>query len=189
MPGQDLSPDKTVGFGPKEAQVLLDAARWAKGRYKEPPKVVVVGLSLGGGSAWLASELAPDEVDAVVTDAGFARFNDAMQQFFEANARGSSVYLRPVVWIAMARSGLEPGEVLPERAAEKWRGRPALAIHGQADRLFPPRFSEQLAEAAGCDLWLVPNAGHPDCYWTAPEEYARRLTELPPRGTAMGSIR
>ncbi len=50
MPGQDLSPDKTVGFGPEEARVLLAAVRWARPRYKEPPKVVLVGLSLGAGS-------------------------------------------------------------------------------------------------------------------------------------------
>lgn len=181
MPGQDASPDKTVGFGGKEADVLLGAIRWAKTRYEEPPRVVVVGLSLGSGAAWLASELAPDEVDAVVSDAGFARFDEAMKQFFETSARGSSVYLRPVVWIAQSRSGLKPAEVVPERAAEKWRGRPALVIHGQNDRLFPVAFSERLAKASGADLWVVPGSDHPSCYLTQPEEYTRRLVTLAKR--------
>lgn len=180
MPGQDASPDPTVGFGAKEARLMVEVARWARGRYSKPPKVVMVGLSMGGAAAWLASELDPS-VHAVATEGAYARFDEAMNGWFEANARGSSVYLRPVVWIAQLRSGLNPATIVPEAAAAKWAGRPSLIVHGDDDRLIPPSHARRLAAASGGELWLVPGASHADVQNAAFEEYVDKLVELAER--------
>src|SRR5471030_2753965 len=77
MPGQDASPDETVGFGPSEAKVVLDTVKWVRGQYKMPPKIVLWGVSMGGAAVWLASEQDPT-VDAVISEGAYSRFDEAM---------------------------------------------------------------------------------------------------------------
>ena len=175
MPGQDASPDPTVGFGAKEARTILDCAAWA--RVRGAKRVVGLGVSLGGGAVWLASEEDPKALDGVVSDASFAQFDEAMNRLFSYRLPfpGGAALLTPVVWIARAMSGIDPTKIRPVDAAAKWRGRPALVIQGDADELIVPSNGRRLADAAGCDLWLVPGANHAQDYSTAPAEYARRV--------------
>ena len=53
MPGQEASPDPTVGFGVKEAQVLVDTVRWVREQYAGeaplPAGEVSERSELGGG--------------------------------------------------------------------------------------------------------------------------------------------
>lgn len=181
MPGQDASPDNTVGFGTKEAQVLVDSVRWAREQFgQKKPKIVLVGLSMGGAAAWLASELEPS-VDGVVTEGAYADFNSTISRFFDRRLPGSSVYLRPVVWIAQARSGINPISIRPELAAEKWKGRPALVIQGEHDQLIDLDHAERLVTASGADLWIVPSATHAECQHVASTEYVERLVAFASR--------
>ena len=175
MPGQDASPDPTVGFGRKEARTILDCAAWARARGAR--RVVGLGVSLGGGAAWLASEEDPKGLDGVVSDASFAQFDEAMNRLFAYRLPfpGGAVLLRPVVWFARAMSGIDPWAIRPIDAAAKWRGRPALVIQGDADGFIVPSNGRRLAEAAGCPLWLVPGADHAQDYLTDPKGYAARV--------------
>ena len=173
MPGQDASPDKTVGFGKKEARTILDCAAWARARGAK--KVVGLGISLGGGATWLASAEDPKALDGVVTDAAFAQFDEAMNRMFSFRLPGGATILKPVVWFARAFSGIDPAAIRPIDAAAAWKGRPALVIQGTADRLIVPSNGERLAEAAGCPLWRVEGADHAQDYPTDPEGYARHV--------------
>jgi len=174
MPGQDASPESTVGFGPKEAKVLVNTVAWVRQHALNKPKIVLVGVSMGGAAAWLASEMDPS-VDGVITEGAYARFDEAMKGWFEGRAPGSSVYLRPVVWFASWMSGGKPSDIRPVEAAAKWKGRPALVIHGDADTLMPLSFAQQLSSAAGCELWRVRRATHAHCVDVAGPEYVKRL--------------
>lgn len=178
MPGQDANPDKTVGFGRKEARTILDCAAWA--REKGAKKVVGLGVSLGGGATWLASAEDPKGLDGVISDASFAQFDEAMNRLFSYRLPfpGGATLLTPVVWFARAMSGIDPYKIRPVDAAAKWRGRPALVIQGDADQLIVPSNGRRLAEAAGCPLWLVPGANHAEDYKTDPAGYARRVVEF-----------
>ena len=175
MPGQDASPDPTVGFGKKEAQTILDCAAWARRQGAE--KVVGLGISLGGGATWLASEEEPNALDGVVTDASFAQFDEAMERLFSYRLPfpGGALLLRPVVWFARLMSGIDPYAFRPVDSAAKWRGKPALIIQGDADQLVLPSNGQRLADASGGKLWLVSGANHAEDYATAPEGYARRV--------------
>ena len=175
MPGQDASPDPTVGFGRKEARTILDCAAWA--RAKGAKKVVGLGVSLRGGAVWLASEEDPHGLDGVVTDAAFAQFDEAMNRLFSYRLPfpGGAALLTPVVWFARGMSGIDPYKIRPVDAAAKWRGRPALVIQGTADQLIVPSNGERLSEAAGCPIWRVEGANHAADYHTDPVGYARRV--------------
>lgn len=177
MPGQDASPDKAVGFGIKEARVTVDTVHWVRTHSASKPKIVLLGVSMGGAACWLASEQDPT-VDAVVTEGAYARFDEAMKHWFERKAPGSSFYLRPVIWIASWMSGGSPSSVVPVNSAAKWHGRRALVIQGEADTLIGMSHAERLAQAAGCELWRVPRAQHSHCYECATQTYVEKLVAM-----------
>ncbi|RYG18679.1 alpha/beta fold hydrolase [bacterium] len=176
MPGQDTNPDDSVGFGKKEARTIIECADWC--RAKGAKKVVGLGVSLGGAATWLASAEDPKALDGVISDAAFALFTEAMEKAFSYRLPLGGVILRPVVWIAKAKSGIDPGTIRPIEAAAAWKGRPALVIQGTADRLIVPSNGERLAEAAGCPIWRVEGAEHAMDYSTDPEGYAKRVIQF-----------
>jgi len=176
MPGQDASPDATVGFGMEEAQMVVDTVKWVRQQYKASPKIVLYGLSMGGAAVWLASEMDPS-VDAVVSEGAYAKFDEAMNNWLNKQLPGSSVYLKPMIWIASAEANINPSNIIPEAAAAKWR-KPALIVQGGRDKLIPMDHAERLAKAANCPLWIVPGAAHAECYSVAGGEFLDRLTAL-----------
>ncbi len=176
MPGQDDSPDSSVGFGVKEAQCVLDTVQWVRSHYKSPPKVVLLGVSMGGAATWLASEKDPS-VDAVVTEGAFSRFDEVMSHWLNSKLPGSSFYLRPMIWLASADAKVNPATILPVRAAEKWH-KPCLVIQAGDDTLIPLHQAQELATASKAPLWIVGGAEHANCYNTARDEYLNRLVLL-----------
>lgn len=176
MPAHDSSPETTVGFGQKEARVVRDTVDWVRSQYPkdQQPKVVLVGISLGGSACWMAAaEGAP--VDGVITEGAFARFEEAMNQFFDSRVPLGSKIFRPVIWLAKRRTGIDPALINPVEAAAKWKGKPALVIQAEKDQLVLRSHAERLSKAAGCPMWIVPNCGHAGCKAAAGDEYLSRL--------------
>ncbi len=177
MPAHDTNPDPTCGFGIKESEVVLETVEWARSRFEKPPKVILVGISMGGAAVWMASEKDPS-VDAVVTEGSFAILDETANRWFDRTLPGGHVIMVPVVWMAKKMSGVDPSTVRPIDAAEKWKGRPSLIIQAAEDQLMPRNYAERLAKAAGCPLWVVPGATHAQCKVVALPEYEHRLTEI-----------
>ena len=176
MPGHDASPDTTVGFGFKEADVVVDAVRWARSRYPaaHQPRIILMGVSLGGSACWLASERIPDQVDAVITEGAFARFDKTVDYWFERILPHGSTLFRPVVLMAGAMGGIDPNSIRPVDAAAKWR-KPALVMEGGFDVTISRPNADQLSAAAHCPLWVVPNALHARCYQTDRKGYVAHV--------------
>lgn len=174
------NPCPSRGFGPAESEEVLAGVRWVRARRSQGPrpKVVVVGLSLGGSAAWLASQKAPDQIDAVVSDGAFARLDQATDRWFSLILPGGPWVLRPVVWMAGWMTGVRPSDVRPIDAAARWKGKPCLVIHAGQDRLIERSHAEALSQAAGCPIWDVPEATHTQCKKADPEGYVRRLVGL-----------
>lgn len=176
MNGQDESPDKTVGFGPKEARTIIDCVNWIRTERGDRPRIILFGISMGGAACWLASELDPS-VDAIVTEGAFANFLKAREDWLN-RAPGGSIYLAPAVWLAESRAGLNPGSIMPVEAARKWRGRPALLVQAENDRTVPRHHAIELQEASGAPLWIVPGAKHAHCSTVDLDGYLKRLDEV-----------
>ncbi|MHB8637472.1 MAG: alpha/beta hydrolase [Fimbriimonadaceae bacterium] len=174
MPGQDASPEKTIGFGRAEARTLEDTVAWVRANRKDQPKVVLLGVSMGGAACWLTVGQEP-AVDAIVTESAYVELAPTVEQFFNRTLPGGSFLFRPVVWIAQWRSGLRVGDINPVQSAAAWRGRPALVIQAADDDLVNPKQGEQLAEATGAQYWLVAGAKHAGCYDVDPKAYVARL--------------
>jgi pimeloyl-ACP methyl ester carboxylesterase len=176
MPGQDASPDQSVGFGYPEARTVTDTVKWVRTRYPKPPKIVLLGVSMGGAACWLASEEDPT-VDAVVTEGAYARFDETMTHWLDRTFPGGSIYLRPMIWMASVMAHVNPSDIVPVNSAAKWR-KPALVIQGGSDTLITMSHAVRLSKAAHCPLWVVPNAEHAQCYEVAKTEYLKKLAEI-----------
>jgi pimeloyl-ACP methyl ester carboxylesterase len=176
MPGQDQSPEPKVGFGVLESQEIVDAVAWIRKQYPSR-KVVVMGASMGGAAAWLATRGDP-QIDGIITDSAYAQFDEAMTAFFDRKLPRSSFLFTPVVWIAKRMAGVDPSKIRPVDAASLWRGKPGLVIQGAEDRLVVPSQGERLASAAACALWLVPGATHVRSYFIDPEGYLSHVVKF-----------
>lgn len=174
MPGQDASPFRQVGFGVAEAQVVCETVTWVRQTRGTNIKIILCGASLGGAACWLASERIPD-VSGVVTEGAFARFDESMNAWFDRALPLGRFFLRPVVWIARARTGINPSTIVPMDAARHWRGRPALVIQGADDTLITGDHARRLSDAAQCELWTVSGARHVDCYEINPPAYIDKI--------------
>lgn len=173
----ETSPIGGCTFGKKEATDILAAVRWARERYNKPANVVLVGKSMGGSAVWYASAIDPS-VDAVVSDAAFARFDEAGRSWLKGMFWGANILFRPVYWIADKFYHVKAEEINPVEEAKNWRGRPALVIHGEKDPLLDLSHATRLAEAAACPLWVVKGAKHEDCSMVNLNLYVQKLLEI-----------
>lgn len=142
------------------------------------PRIVLVGVSMGGAACWIASGLEPDWFQAVVTEGAFARLDWASDRWFAMLLPAGHVILRPVRWFAEAMSGVRTSSIAPVTDAAKWRGRPALIIQCEFDSLIEARHAEALAQATAAPVWTVPATGHAQGYSAAPQDYLKRLIAL-----------
>jgi pimeloyl-ACP methyl ester carboxylesterase len=114
----------------------------------------------------------------VVTEGCFARLEPATRSWFNRKAPGASTYLAPVIWFAKGMSGVDPATINPVESAAKWKGKPALVIHGDCDSLFPVENGRDLAEASGAELVVVKGAAHAHCSTDDLKGYVDRMVKL-----------
>jgi pimeloyl-ACP methyl ester carboxylesterase len=179
------SPDKTSTFGEKESDIIVEATKWARAKYGKPPRVVLVGVSLGGSSSWLATEKAPQLFDAIVTEAAFARLADVSDNFFDRRMPCGHIVFWPVKYFASKLSGVNPSDVNPIEAAKKWKGKPALVIECGNDNLMKASYEQDLASASGAELWIIPNASHAAGCQLDQESYLAKLVSFAEKETAL----
>lgn len=177
LPGHEANPDPVCGFTVKERRIVAELAAWARSRFAQPPRVVLVGISMGGASCWLASEIDP-AVDAVITEGALVRVRETTDRWLDRALPLGRHLLRPVRWIAERLAKVDSRQIDVLGAAARWRGRPALVIQGGLDRLIPMRDAEDLARAAGCPLWVVPEARHAHGYRQARRAYLGKVLEV-----------
>ena len=175
MPAHGDSPDTVCTFGSKESDIIVDATKWAQAHYERKPRVVLVGVSLGGASSWLATAKAPNLFDAIVTEGSFARLNDVSDNWFDRRMPDGHILFWPVKRFAGDMAGVDPMSINPIEAAAKWKRKPALVIHCQEDDLMKESYADDLARASGGKEWIIPKAGHSEGCARASNEYLKRL--------------
>lgn len=148
-----VSGSRDYGGGRREADDVVDAARWARDRVGAP--VVLLGFS-AGALASLAAAAAGAPVAAVVSDSGFAGFREVVA--FRAGVSRVLTGLLPVLYPAVSGGGrvVDLGrDIRPGRYRV-----PTLVIQGDADRTVPPGSGKRLAGLTGGELWTLPGVGH-----------------------------
>ena len=164
-------------LGYLERRDVLGAVRWATGQGMR--QIGLLGFSMGGVVAMLAAPICPD-VQAVISDGGFARLTTALAQGMREKGIPPGL-CSSLAWLAVAVTSLRVGANLFQFQPVDWVGRisprPILFVHGERDPYLPMAEFLELTSAAAQpkEVWSVPEAGHRAVDEQFPEEYLTRL--------------
>ena len=165
---------KSAGYYEKED--LAGAVEYVKGRGFD--RIGVLGFSMGAGTAILATA-ENDDIDAVISDSGFADLKDVMEPEFSKRTKFPTIFLSPLLFIVkiiyrVDFTAIKPIECIPEIAP-----RPVFIIHGEQDDIFDVEHAYRLHQASQNprnQLWIALQAGHVRAYDVYPEEYISKIT-------------
>jgi alpha-beta hydrolase superfamily lysophospholipase len=167
------STGQQITYGHLERYDAQAAVEYARQAHPDEP-VAVLGVSLGGAAALLASPLG---IDALILESVFPDITDAIHNRVALNlgllafipTQLLLVQLKPRLGIAA--SELRPIEYLPQVNC------PILIISGIEDRRTTAAETEQMFATAKQpkELWMVPDASHVDLHRASPEEYETRV--------------
>jgi len=155
----------------KDAQAAVELLR------TEVPgsKVGVIGVSMGGAAAVLASP--PLEVDAMVLEEVYSEITQATANRLAAHAGGWARVFAPLLTLQLKpRLGISRADLCPLAKIGQISA-PKLLIAGAADPYTTLEESRGLlAEAIEPkELWVIDGAGHVDLHAFAKEEYESRI--------------
>jgi uncharacterized protein len=171
------SPGKQITIGYLESRDAQDAVEFMKkNNYGE--KLGVIGLSMGGAAAILASPAL--EVEAIVLEAVYPDIERAVanrvERYLGAWARGLG---RLLIMQLPLRTGIEKEALRPIDRVGAIKA-PKLFIAGAKDQHTKLDESREIFAAASepKELWVVEAAAHVDVHQMAREEYERRILDF-----------
>jgi hypothetical protein len=142
-----------IGLSLEEPRDVSAALDWldSQSSLKGKP-LVLLGLSMGGATAIRTAAIRPD-VDAVISVSSFASLEPMM-------GRGLQLWLGRLAILTLY--GVWEPNAQPVRDISRIRPRPALLIHGTADKQTPVQDAYLLKQAGGpqVELWIVEGADH-----------------------------
>lgn len=158
----------TLGF--RERDDVVAAVRFIRAASPDH-RIGVIGWSLGGASALLASPL---EIDALVLESVFPSVEEAVHNRVATRLGVLHHILAPALLVQLrSRLGVDPTDVRPiERISQV--GCPVLVAGGDQDPATPLHETERMFAAAREPKQLVvfPGAGHVDLLQHDPGKYA-----------------
>ena len=171
------SAGKKITLGYLESMDVAAGVQFLQNRFPRLP-VVVVGTSLGGASALMASY---DKMpDALIAEAVFLDLKTALKNRVTMKFGSPGSFLAPLLSVQVKpRIGISADGISPVKSAVDITN-PTFVIVGEEDRHATPEESREIYRALSGDkeLWVVPKAGHVDLYRAAPKEYEKRVTEF-----------
>ena len=150
-----------IAMGTKERFDCLRWAKYAAERFGAQTPIILTGVSMGGGTVLMASDLElPENVKGIVEDCPLSSPLDSMRKTAKEKPIKKLLYpfalLGAVVYGHVNMYASSPVKSVPRAKV------PILLIHGQADRFVPPSMSAAVERA--CTGYvrreLFPNAGH-----------------------------
>jgi len=168
------SPGNHITFGYLESMDAQAAISFLRSQAPDE-KIGVVGVSMGGAAALLASP--PLEVNAMVLETVYPTINQAIRNRLTLKLGGWAGSLSPLLsWQLKPRLGIEAEALRPIDHIRKVSS-PKLLIAGSSDQHTTLEESHRMFDAAvePKELWVVNEAQHVDLYLFAKDEYEQRL--------------
>lgn len=158
----------------RDAQAAVDFLR----RNAAGEKIGVIGVSMGGAAALLASP--PLDVNALVLEMVYPNINQAVSNRLSMRLGAWGAILTPLLtWQLKPRLGIGTDALMPIAQVGKI-SIPKLFIAGEQDQHTTLRESEQMFAAAAepKELWIVEGAKHTDLYAEKKQEYEQRILKF-----------
>lgn len=174
------SEGRTIAFGIQERQDLLGWVNYAVERFGENVEIILYGVSMGGATVLMASELElPENVKGIISDCPYASPMDIILHV----GRNMSLPLwlvKPFVILGAKIFGgfdiLETDAIQAVRSSKV----PILLIHGEDDRYVPCEMSEgvALANPEKVTRYTFPTAAHGLSYLVDRPRYQKIVKEF-----------
>ena len=137
----------TITFGVKERRDVVSWANYAVERFGTDVKILLVGISMGGGTVLMASELAlPANVRGIIADCPFTSPSEMIMEFGQSQGFPMKIAY-PLTQLAARVFGGFSLTGADAVTAVKNAKVPILIIHGEADDLVPCEMSRRIADA------------------------------------------
>ncbi|MCM3904833.1 MAG: alpha/beta hydrolase [Pyrinomonadaceae bacterium] len=171
------STGERITFGYLESRDAQAAVNFLRSNAHDE-KIGVIGVSMGGASALLASP--PLDVNAMVLEMVYPTINQAISNRLTMRLGGWASTLTPfLAWQLKPRLGID-SEVLRPIDHVGTISVPKLFIVGAEDQHTTIEESRQMFNAARepKELWIVEGAKHVDLYWASKRDYERRVLDF-----------
>jgi pimeloyl-ACP methyl ester carboxylesterase len=169
------SPGKHITFGFLESRDAIAAVKFVREKLPEE-KVGVIGISLGGAAAVLASP--PLNVDAMVLETVYPTIEQAVSARLKMRFGPIAPLFTPLLtWQLKPHLGCEPADLRPVEKIKTLR-MPKLFISGSEDKHTPLADARQLFDVAvgPKEFWTVEGATHTDLRQRAGKEYETKVS-------------
>lgn len=170
----------TIGFGITERWDVLSWVDYAIDRFGSSTKIVLYGISMGGATVLMASDLPlPDNVKCIVADCPYATAEDIILDVGQKQHYPPAL-IRPFLHIgALLYGGFRLQETDAVKAVQNTKV-PILVIHGESDGYVPCQMSEQVQKANPRMVRRItfPGADHGISYLVDTPRYADAVREF-----------
>ena len=176
--GAGNSNTHTITFGIKERFDCLEWVKYCIERFGEDVKIILVGVSMGGATVLMASELdLPKNVVGIVADSPFTSPKDIINKVI-TDMKLSPKLVYPFIKLSAKVFGRFNLEERNSIEAVKNSSLPILVIHGERDSFVPCDMGKQIAGNGkdNIEFYSFPGAGHGFSFMTDPEKY-KTITE------------
>lgn len=173
------SEGRTIAFGIKERWDVLTWVDYAVKRFGSDTRILLYGVSMGGATVLMASELAlPDNVKAIVADCPYSDPMDVIAYVGESNPVPNFL-IKPFITLgAKIYGGFDIGEITAEEAVKHTKV-PILIIHGDGDTYVPCQMSDiAQANPSMVTRHIIPGAEHGISYLVDTVKYRALVTEF-----------
>ncbi len=173
------SQGNTISFGILERRDLLGWVDWGLQRLGPDTKIVLYGISMGGATVLMASELElPENVRAIIADCPYASPLDIILHVGRKTAFPQCLIRPCVILGARLFGGFDLLETTAAQAVAHSRT-PILILHGEADNFVPCQMSDLIA----CNPELVerhtfPGADHGISFLADGSRYEKIVTDF-----------
>lgn len=170
---------RTISFGIKERWDVLSWVDYAIRRFGQDVRILLFGVSMGGATVLMASELAlPENVKGIVADCPYSDPVEVIAYVGQSNPI-PDVLIKPFVILgAKIYGGFDIREITAEAAVMR-TSVPILIIHGDADTFVPCHMSDIASgNPSMVTRHIIPGAEHGISYLVDTEKYAALVREF-----------
>lgn len=173
------SEGRTIAFGIQERQDLLKWVDYALERFGPDVKILLYGVSMGGATVLMASELPlPKNVKGIIADCPYAAPIDIILHVGKKMPIPSWLIRPFAIWGAKIFGGFDLTEA-DAREAVKHTPVPILILHGEADGFVPHQMSDITeGNPAMITRYTFPNADHGISYLVDTALYQKLVTDF-----------